>query len=49
MSAVDLIDLVYVTYAIGVIIFMAFLANLIRTYGLRTLIGLFIPSVAKAK
>ena len=29
--------------------FLAFLANLIRTYGLRTLIGLFIPSVAKAK
>lgn len=27
--------------------YLAFLANLIRTYGLRTLIGLFIPSVAK--
>jgi len=26
LSAVDLIDLVYVTYAIGVIIFMAFFA-----------------------
>jgi cytochrome c oxidase subunit 1 len=29
--------------------FLAFLANLIRTYGLRTLIGLFIPSIAKTK
>jgi len=29
--------------------FLAFLANLVRTYGLRTLIGLFIPSVAKQK
>jgi len=29
--------------------FLAFLANLIRTYGLRTLIGLFIPQVAKPK
>jgi len=29
--------------------FIAFLANLIRTYGLRTLIGLFIPSIAKPK
>jgi cytochrome c oxidase subunit 1 len=27
--------------------FLAFLANLVHTYGLRTLIGLFIPSVAK--
>jgi cytochrome c oxidase subunit 1 len=27
--------------------FLAFLANLIHTYGLRTLIGLFIPGVAK--
>jgi len=27
--------------------FLAFLANLIYTYGLRTLVGLFIPSVAK--
>jgi cytochrome c oxidase subunit 1 len=29
--------------------FLALLVNLIRTYGLRTLIGLFIPSVAKPK
>lgn len=29
--------------------YLAFLANLIKTYGLRTLIGLFIPSVAKQK
>lgn len=29
--------------------FLAFLANLIRTYGIRTLVGLFIPSVAKPK
>lgn len=29
--------------------YMAFLANLIKTYGLRTLIGLFIPSIAKQK
>jgi cytochrome c oxidase subunit 1 len=29
--------------------YLAFLANLIRTYGLRTLIGLFIPSVARTK
>lgn len=29
--------------------YLAFLANLIRTYGLRTLVGLFIPSMAKAK
>lgn len=29
--------------------YLAFLANLIRTYGLRTLIGLFIPSLAKTK
>lgn len=29
--------------------YLAFLANLIRTYGLRTLFGLFIPSLAKAK
>lgn len=29
--------------------YLAFLANLIRTYGLRTLIGLFIPSIARAK
>ncbi len=29
--------------------FLAFLANLIQTYGLRTLIGLFIPGVAKTK
>jgi heme/copper-type cytochrome/quinol oxidase subunit 1 len=27
--------------------FIAFLLNLIRTYGLRTLVGLFIPAVAK--
>jgi cytochrome c oxidase subunit 1 len=29
--------------------YLAFLTNLIRTYGLRTLIGLFIPSIARAK
>jgi len=29
--------------------YLAFLVNLIRTYGLRTLIGLFIPSIAKSK
>lgn len=29
--------------------FLAFLANLIHTYGLRTLIGLFIPQIAKQK
>ena len=29
--------------------YLAFLVNLIKTYGLRTLIGLFIPFVAKAK
>jgi hypothetical protein len=29
--------------------YLALLANLIRTYGIRTLIGLFIPSVARAK
>jgi len=29
--------------------YLAFLANLIRTYGIRTLIGLFIPSIAKTK
>jgi len=29
--------------------FLAFLVNLVRTYGLRTLIALFIPSIAKPK
>jgi len=29
--------------------FLAFLANLIQTYGPRTVIGLFIPSISKAK
>jgi len=29
--------------------YLAFLANLIKTYGLRTLVGLFIPSIAKPK
>jgi heme/copper-type cytochrome/quinol oxidase subunit 1 len=29
--------------------YIAFLANLIKTYGLRTLIGLFIPSITKSK
>lgn len=29
--------------------FLLFLVNLIQTYGLRTLVGLFIPSVAKAE
>jgi cytochrome c oxidase subunit 1 len=29
--------------------FLAFLVNLIQTYGLRTLIGLFIPSIAETK
>ncbi len=33
-----------IVLAIG---FLAFLANLVHTYGLRTLIGLFIPAVAK--
>ena len=29
--------------------YLAFLANLIKTYGLRTLVGLFIPSIARPK
>jgi heme/copper-type cytochrome/quinol oxidase subunit 1 len=29
--------------------FLAFLANLVKTYGLRTLVGLFIPFVTKPK
>lgn len=35
-----------ITLALG---FVAFLANLIHTYGLRTLVGLFIPQISKKK
>jgi len=48
MSIVDTIDLLYSIYAIGVFVFIAYFAYKL-TYGLRTLIGLFIPQLTKSK